>query len=134
MNAVLWTLQVVLALHTTAGALWKLANSERATLTLGAIPHDVWLALSVFELLCVAGLVVPVFVRRLAVLVPLAIAGIAAEMLGFIAVHLATGHPLDGQVAYWTVVAVFCAFIAYGRVALRPLGLQRGDLTRRAGA
>lgn len=121
MNIVLWVLQILLALHTATGAVWKFSNSEQAVPSLGAIPHGMWLALSVIELLCALALVVPAFYRPVAVLAPLAAVLIAAEMLLFSGVHLASGETNHGPVIYWLVVAALCAFVAYGRFVLRPL-------------
>lgn len=115
MNAVLWILQVLLALHTVMGAVWKFSNSERAVPSLNAIPHGAWLAMSGLELLCALGLIVPVISKPLAVLVPVAAIVIAAEMLLFTGLHLRSGSGENGQMIYWLVVAAFCAFIAYGR-------------------
>ena len=121
MNAALWVLQVLLALHTAMGALWKIFNSEQAVSSLNAIPHGAWLGLSGLEVLCVVGLIIPAVSRRLAIAAPIAAAAIAAEMILYSVVHLASGNPLDGQIVYWSVVAVVCAFIAYGRFVLKPL-------------
>jgi len=121
MNSLLWVFQVALALHTVTGAVWKFSNSEQAVPSLGALPHGVWMALSVIELLCAAALVAPAFYRPLAVAAPVAAALIAAEMLLFCAVHLASGETSLGPMIYWLVVAAVCGFIAYGRFALRPL-------------
>ena len=38
----------------------------------------------------------------------------------FVVLHLASGDPNHGQVVYWLVVAAFCGFLLYGRLALRP--------------
>jgi hypothetical protein len=121
MNIVLWVLQVLLALHTALGAVWKFANSEQTVPSLSAIPHGAWLALIAIELLCAIGLIVPAFSRRLAALAPAAAAVIGAEMLLFSAVHLASGETDNSQMIYWLVVAAICAFIAYGRFVLKPL-------------
>ena len=121
MNMLLWILQILLALHTTMGALWKFSHSEHTVPSLEAIPHGVWLAMSGVELLCSLCLFIPALGRPLAVLVPLAAAGIAAEMLFFCAVHLYSGSAQHGQLTYWVVVAALCAFIAYGRLVLKPL-------------
>lgn len=122
MNVGLWILQVLLALHTAMGAVWKLSNSEQTVASLSAIPHAVWLALSAFEAVLVVGLLAPAVARRWAILAPLAAAGVAAEMLGFTAVHLGTGHPANGQVVYWLTVAALCALLASGRMAQRAAG------------
>jgi len=118
MNIALWTLQIMLALHTVAGAVWKFSNSERTVPSLGAIPHGLWLSLSVVELLCSLALVIPLRGKPLA---PVAAATIAAIMLLYCGVHLASGDPQHAQLAYWLVVAAVCGFIAYGRLALKPL-------------
>jgi hypothetical protein len=120
-NVLLWILQVLLALHTAAGAVWKWSNSEHTMPSLGAIPHAVWLGMSVLELLCVVALIVPAFSKRLAILAPIAAAFVALEMLLFSAVHLASGSATLGPVIYWLVVAAICAFIVYGRLVLKPI-------------
>lgn len=120
MNILLWVLQVLLALHTVMGAAWKFSNSEQTVPSLSAIPHGVWLSLIVFELLCAVALILPVFYKPLAILVPVAAVCIAAEMLLFTGVHLYSGDANHGQMIYWLVVAGICAFIAYGRFVLKP--------------
>ncbi|MNL08272.1 hypothetical protein D3C87_1289870 [compost metagenome] len=121
MNILLWILQILLALHTAIGAVWKISNSDQAVPSLQMIPHSVWLALSVLEVLCALGLIIPVFNKRLAILAPIAAACIAAEMLIFSGLHLYSGDPNYQPMIYWLVVAVISAFVAYGRYALRPL-------------
>ncbi len=119
MNIFLWVLQVLLALHTIMGAVWKFSNSERSVPSLKAIPHGAWLAMSVIELLCGLGLVLPV-IKPLAILAPIAAACIAAEMLFMCGVHLRSGDAKHGPMMYWLVVAVISAFLAYGRFVLSP--------------
>ncbi|PRQ08147.1 DoxX family protein [Enhygromyxa salina] len=121
MNILLWVLQVLLALHTVTGAVWKLSNSEQVVPSLSAMPHAAWLALSVIELLCSLALILPAFNKRLAKLAPIAAVCIAAEMLLFVGLHLSSGDPTYGPMIYWLVVAGICAFIAYGRILLKPL-------------
>ena len=120
MNILLWVLQIFLALHTAVGAVWKFSNSEQTVPSLKAIPHGVWLAMSVIELLCSVALILPIFNKRLAILAPIAAALIAAEMLLFCALHLSSGDTNYGPMIYWLVVAAICAFIAYGRFVLKP--------------
>jgi hypothetical protein len=121
MNVLLWILQVLFALHTAIGAVWKFSNPEQTVPSLKAIPHRVWLALSVFELLCSLGLILPAFFQPLAVLVAIAAACIAAEMLLFSGLHVYSGSSEHGLIIYWLVVAALCAFIAYGRFVMAPL-------------
>jgi hypothetical protein len=121
MNVVLWVFQILLALHTAIGAVWKFSNSEQTVPSLSAIPHGVWLAMSVFELLCTLGLILPAFNKSLAILAPVAAACIAAEMLLFCGLHIYSGDASYSPMIYWLVVAAICAFIAYGRLVLKPL-------------
>lgn len=120
MNIVLWVLQVLLALHTLIGAVWKLSNSEQTVPSLEALPHGVWTSLSVIEVLCAVGLVLPLY-KPLAILAPIAALVIAAEMLLFCGVHLASSAQEHGEMIYWLVVAGVAAFITYGRFVLEPL-------------
>src|SRR5262245_57977839 len=120
MNILLWVLQVLLALHTVMGAVWKFSNSEQTVPSLKAIPHEAWLAMSVFELLCSLCLVLPAVNKPLAILAPVAAACIAAEMLLFCGLHIYSGDANYGHMIYWLVVAAICAFIAYGRFVLKP--------------
>ena len=121
MNILLWVLQTLLAIHTAIGAVWKFSNPAQAMPSLSAIPAGIWLAMSLIELVCAVGLVLPAVYRPVGVLVPLAAIFIAAEMLLFCGLHLASGDRNFGPMVYWLVVAAICAFIAYGRYALNPL-------------
>jgi hypothetical protein len=120
MNILLWVLQILLALHTAIGAIWKFSNSEQTVPSLSAIPHGLWLAISVFELACVVGLILPALYKPLAILAPVAAIGIAAIMLFYCVVHIYSGDANYGPMIYWLVVAAICAFIAYGRFVLKP--------------
>ncbi|MDR7149877.1 putative membrane protein YphA (DoxX/SURF4 family) [Hydrogenophaga palleronii] len=121
MNALLWVLQVLLALHTAAGAVWKFFNPVQTVPSLQLIPNGVWQGLGVFELFLGLALVLPALYRPAALLAPLAAICIAAVMLLYCALHLYSGDPNHGQLIYWLVVASVCAFVAYGRLALKPL-------------
>jgi hypothetical protein len=112
----LWVLQVLLALHTVMGALWKFSNSEQRVPSLQSMPHGVWLSLSGLELLCGASLLLPAFYKRLGVLAPIAAIVIAAEMLLYCGLHLSSGMTNHAEMVYWLVVAAICAFIAWGRL------------------
>src|SRR6478735_12140797 len=108
MNIFLWILQVLLAVHTVMGAVWKFSNSEQAVPSLSAIPPGVWLALSGFEVLCALGLLLPALSKSLGSLAAFAALGIAAEMLVFCGLHLFSGNAEHGQMIYWLVVAAIC--------------------------
>ena len=120
MNILLWILQILLALHTILGAVWKFSNSEQTVPSLKAIPHEVWLALIIIELFCSLGLILPALNKHLAILAPIAAVCIAAEMLLFSGLNIFSGDVNYGQMIYWLVVAAICAFIAYGRFVLKP--------------
>jgi predicted membrane protein len=120
-NVFLSGLQILLALHTAVGAIWKSSNSERAMPSLAAIPHGVWLSMVSLELLCAIAFVAPLFNKRASILAPIAAAFVVTEMLFFSGVHLASGSTDIGPVTYWLVVAAICAFIVYGRLVLKPI-------------
>ena len=121
MNILLWILQILLALHTAVGAAWKFSNPAQSIPSLKAIPHGVWLAMSVLELFFSLGLILPAFNKSWAVLAPLAAACVAAEMLLFCGLHIYSGEANNNPMIYWLVVAAICAFIVYGRWVLKPL-------------
>lgn len=121
MNVLLSILQILLALHTALGAVWKSSNSEQTMPSLGSIPHGVWASMIGLELLCAIALVVPIFDKRAAILAPIAAAFVAAEMLFFSGVHIASGSTSMGPVIYWLVVAAVAAFIVYGRLVFKPI-------------
>ena len=120
MNIVLWVLQVLLAVHTAVGAVWKLSNSEQAIPSLKAILHSVWRGMIPIELLCSVGLVLPAVYRPSAIAAPIAALIIGAEMLLFCGAHLRSGEAKHGSMVYWLLVAAICLFVAYGRFVLSP--------------
>jgi hypothetical protein len=122
MNVLLWILQVVVALHTGAGAAFKYSHSPEQTMaSFKAIPPGVWTAMGITELVCAVALIVPVFSKKLGFLIPLAASYVIAEMLLFSALQVHGGDGKYGSIGYWLVVAGVCAFIAYGRFVARPV-------------
>ena len=121
MSAFLWTLQILLAIHTAIGAVWKLASSEQVVIYLNNLPHEAWLGLAIVELLCSFALLIPIAYRPLGRAAPLAAGLIALEMVLFCGLHFATGGPRYGAILYWLIVAALCGLIAYGRLKLRPI-------------
>nr|WP_295900140.1 DoxX family protein [uncultured Bdellovibrio sp.] len=121
MNIFLWVLQVLLALHTAVGAVWKFSHSAEQTMpSLKAIPSGVWMGMAVLELICSVLLILPVLNKTWGISTSVGAIIIAAEMLLFCGLHLASGDGNFGPMVYWLVVAAICAFIAYGRLVLRP--------------
>ena len=122
MNIFLWIIQMALALHTTMGAVWKFSHTPEQTMpSLKAIPQGVWIGIAIFELLCALVLVLPVIYKPSASLAPWAPVGIGAIMIVYCGLHLFSGATNFGPMIYWLVVAAVCAFLAYGRFALKPL-------------
>lgn len=121
MNILLWILQVLLAFHTITGVFWKFSNSEQAVPSLAALPHAVWLTLAVLEFLCVLGLILPLFLKNKGKWAVFAALYITAEMLLFSVLHLFSAVTDISPLYYWLVVAVISAFIAYGRLVVKPL-------------
>jgi hypothetical protein len=121
MNIFFWILQVLLALHTLMGAVWKFSNSEATVASLAVIPHFLWLGLAGLEILCSLALIAPAVKKSLGKLVPLAALVIAAEMLLFSALHFSSGIEDRSPITYWMVVAAVCAFLAYGRTKLKRI-------------
>ena len=125
MNAALWVMQVLLALHTVAGAVWKFFNPVQTVPSLQLIPNGAWQALGVVELFLGLALVLPALYRPAALLAPVAALCIAAVMLLYCALHLYSGDPDHGQMIYWLAVAAVCAFIAGGRLMRKHAVVQR---------
>ncbi|HET6528360.1 MAG TPA: DoxX family protein [Balneolaceae bacterium] len=122
MNILLWVLQIILALHTAIGAIWKFSNSAEQTMpSLGVIPHEVWLGMGVIELLFSLALILPAFNKSLGILAPIAAVCIAAEMLLFSGIHIYSGATNYSPMIYWLLVAAISGFIAYGRFVRKPL-------------
>ncbi|UYL09317.1 hypothetical protein B9G69_001865 [Bdellovibrio sp. SKB1291214] len=65
MNILLWILQGLLAFHTLNGAAWKFMTPDVDLGSLKVIPHELWLGLAVFEIVCVICMVLPVFKANL---------------------------------------------------------------------
>jgi len=120
MNILLWILQILLALHTIMGAVWKFSNSEQSVPALNAIPHGGWMVMSFIEILCSLALVLPLFKISFSILAPFAALVIAAEMFLFSGLLLSSGNIDYGSLIYWLVVAAICVFIAYGRLVMKP--------------
>lgn len=118
MNVFLWVIQILLAFHTAIGAVWKFYNTEQGLPSLQAIPHIAWLGIGVIELLCSLALLIPLFYRPMGVLAPYSAIFIATVMLVYCVLHLMSGDSNHGQLVYWLVVALVCAFVAYGRLVL----------------
>lgn len=122
MNILLWVLQILGALLYGASGIMKVFMFESISQdvpSFGALPRDAWMALGILELVCTIGLIVPSALRWHPQSSVVAAALLAIESLVFIWVHVQYAEltPLIMSAALGLVMA----FIAYGRVALRPL-------------
>lgn len=116
MNTLSSVLQVLLAIHTAIGAVWKFSNTAEQTMpSLRAIPNAMWLGLSGIEILVSICLLMPFVYKPVSQLVPIAAVLIVAEMLLFACLHFRFGDKAIGPVVYWLIVAIVSGVIAYRR-------------------
>ena len=123
MNMLLWVLQVLAALLYGASGITKvflLDTVSEGVPSFGALPREVWMALGILELVCAAGLIVPAALRWRPTLTVVAATLLALESLVFIGVHVK--YQETGSIIMSGVLGLLMAFIAYGRMVLRPIG------------
>lgn len=122
MNILLWVLQILAALLYGASGVMKVFLFDKVSSdvpSFGALPRNVWAALGVLELVCVVGLVVPAALRWHPTLTVLAAALLAIESLVFVWVHVR--YREVGSIVMVTVLGLLMAFLAYGRMVLKPI-------------
>ena len=122
MNTLLWVLQVLGALMYAASGVMKVFMFDKISQDVpafGALPRNVWTALGVVELVCVVGLIVPGALHWRPTLTVLAAAVLAIESLVFIGVHVKYGEV--APIVMSAMLGVLMAFIAYGRMVLKPI-------------
>jgi uncharacterized membrane protein YphA (DoxX/SURF4 family) len=122
MNIVLWVLQVLTALMYGASGVMKVFMFDKISgdvPSFGAMPRNAWASLGVMELVCTVLLIVPGALHWMPQLTVLAAVLLAAESLVFIWVHVKY-HEV-GSIIFAGVLGLVMAFIAYGRLVLRPL-------------
>lgn len=125
MNILLWIIQVLLALVFLFAGGTKLILPIDVLTSMGS-PNQVHLPgllirfIGVCEVLGALGLVLPGLFRKRAELTPLAAAGLVIIMIG--ATVLTIIGDGVGMAIPPLVVGLLCAFVAYGRSRLRPLG------------
>ncbi len=122
MNMLLWVLQVLAALLYGSSGVMKVFMFDKVSqdvASFGALPREAWMALGILELVCTVGLIVPTAFHWLPSLTILAATVLAIESLVFIGVHVkyreVTPMILSG------VLGLIMAFIAYGRMFLKPI-------------
>lgn len=123
MNILLWVLQVLAALLYAASGVMKVFMFDKISgdvPSFGALPRQAWMALGIIELVCTVGLIVPAACRWHPMLTVVAAAVLAVESLVFIGVHVK--YRETPAIVMCAVLGLLMAFIAYGRLALAPLG------------
>lgn len=123
MNALLWTVQIGLALLAFAGGAYKASSPDPLATQFPAIRHGGWRALGVFEILAAVLLVVPTATGWMPFLTPLAGTGLALESFALAALYGRSSLKLTAANPFpWSIVmGLLAAFVAYGRFALVPL-------------
>jgi hypothetical protein len=123
MNLLLWILQALAALLYGASGVMKMFMFDQISAdvpSFGALPKPVWMTLGVIELICVLALILPSALRWYPMLTVIAASVLAAESLVFIGVHVKYGEV--GPIVFSAVLGLVMAFVAYGRMFLKPIG------------
>jgi uncharacterized membrane protein YphA (DoxX/SURF4 family) len=133
MNAVLWVLQVLLALAFFAhGALFLFPPAEMAQQMAAVIPRWFQLFLGVAEVLAAIGLTVPGLTRIRPSLVSWAAAGLMIVMVGATVLHASRGEISSAITT--AILFVLLTVVAYVRWKVLPIGSTRGGSSRSARA
>ena len=122
MHVLLWVLQVLAALVYAASGVMKTVLFDTASegvASFGALPREAWMALGILELVCTVGLIVPSALRWRPGLTVAAAALLALESLVFIWVHVR--YDELAPIIMSATLGLLMAFIAYGRLVLRPI-------------
>ncbi|MGE0442098.1 MAG: DoxX family protein [Gemmatimonadales bacterium] len=122
MNVLLWVLQVLGALVYGASGVMKVFMFDKVSAdvqSFGALPRPVWTTLGIIELICTVGLVVPAALNWMPSLTAVAAMVLATESLVFIWVHIQ--YREVPPIIMSGLLGLVMAFIAYGRIVLRPL-------------
>ena len=122
MNTLLWILQILAALMYGASGVMKVFMFEKVSAdvpSFGALPREAWTALGILELVCVVGLIVPGALHWQPRLTVIAAAILAIESLVFVWVH--AKYREVASIVMCCVLGVLMAFIAYGRMVLKPI-------------
>ena len=122
MNILLWVLQVLAALMYCASGVMKVFMFDKISKdvpSFGALPRGAWMALGILELVCTVGLIVPAAFHWQPWLTVLAATVLAIESLVFIGVH--AKYREITTIIMSGVLGLLMAFIAYGRMVLKPI-------------
>ena len=122
MNILLWILQILAALLYIASGVMKVFMFDKISgevQSFGALPRDIWMLLGIVELVCAIGLIFPSAFHWKPVLTVAAAIVLALESLVFIWVHVQ--YQEVQAILFSAALGILMAFIAYGRMVLRPL-------------
>jgi uncharacterized membrane protein len=122
MNILLWVLQVLAALLYGASGVMKVFMFDQVSVdvpSFGALPRTAWMVLGILELICAVGLIVPAAFRWHPTLTVAAATALAIESLVFIGVHVK--YREITTIIFVGVLGLLMAFIAYGRMVLKPI-------------
>ena len=122
MNILLWVLQVLAGLMYGASGVMKSFMFDKVSEgvpSFGALPRGAWMALGILELVCTVGLILPAAFRWQPTLTVVAATVLAIESLVFIGVH--AKYREVAPIILCSVLGLVMAFIAYGRMVLRPI-------------
>ncbi len=122
MNTLLWVLQVLAALLYGASGVMKVFMFDKVSRqvpSFGALPREAWMALGILELVCTAGLIVPAAFHWQPELTVVAATALAIESIVFVWVHAKYGEVTP--IILSGVLGLLMAFIAYGRMFLKPI-------------
>ena len=122
MNILLWVLQVLVAILYGASGVMKVFMFDKVSAdvpSFGALPRRAWMVLGILELVCTVGLIVPSAFHWRPVLTVVAATVLAIESLVFIWVH--AKYREMATIILSGVLGFLMAFIAYGRMVLKPI-------------
>lgn len=119
MNVGLWVLQVLLGLFMAlaSGVPKLIVPIEQLPMPI-PIPGPFLTFIGVAEIAGGLGLILPGLLKIRPGLTPLAAAGLSLIAIGGMAYQIAAGEP--GNAVFAAVIALLCAFVAYGRWQLVP--------------
>jgi uncharacterized membrane protein YphA (DoxX/SURF4 family) len=118
----LWVLQILTALLYAASGVMKVFMFDKISqdvASFGALPREACMTLGIIELICAVGLIVPAALRWNPTLTVVAAVILAAESLVFIWVHVQ--YHETAPIIFSSVLGLVMAFIAYGRIFLKPI-------------
>jgi uncharacterized membrane protein YphA (DoxX/SURF4 family) len=122
MNALLWVVQILAAFLYGASGVMKVFLFDQISQdvpSFGALPREAWMALGILELVCAAGLILPAVLRWKPSLTAVAALILTCESLVFVWVHVQ--YREIPSIVMSGVLGLLMAFLAYGRMVLRPL-------------